>query len=74
MSKNILRSLILVVAVAAAIFLSGSGGNSKKREEQRSDAENMIYAAYLDKDYPRIIELVDSFRPLGCVSQGKSCY
>ena len=75
MRKNILRSLTLVVTVvAAALFLSGCGGNSKKQERLRREAEDMVYAAYLDKDYPRIIELVDSLKPLGSISEGKACY
>ena len=75
MRKNILRSLTLVVTVvAAALFLSGCGGNSKKQERLRKEAEDMVYAAYLDKDYPRIIELVDSLKPLGSISEGKACY
>ena len=75
MRKNILRSLTMVVTVvAAALFLSGCGGNSKKQERLRREAEDMVYAAYLDKDYPRIIELVDSLKPLGSISEGKACY
>ena len=69
-----LRYLTLVVTLAAVIFLSGCGGNTKEQERQRREAEDMVYAAYLDKDYPRIIELVDSFKPLGCFSEGKACY
>ena len=69
-----LRYLTLVVTLAAVIFLSGCGGNTKERERQRREAEDMVYAAYLDKDYPRIIELVDSFKPQGCFSEGKACY
>ena len=38
------------------------------------DAGGDARAAYLDKDYPRIIELVDSFKPQGCFSEGKACY
>ena len=64
MGKNILRCLSLVVTVAAALFLSGCGGDSEEQERQRREAEDMVYAAYLAKDYPRIIELVDSFKPL----------
>ncbi|MBO7046397.1 MAG: hypothetical protein J6W38_08635, partial [Prevotella sp.] len=74
MSKNILRRLTLVVTVAAALFLSGCGGNSKEQERLRREAEDMVYAAYLAKDYPRIIQLVDSFRPQGNFSEGKACY
>ena len=69
-----LRYLTLVVTLAAVIFLSGCGGNTKEQERQRKEAEDMVYAAYLDKDYPRIIELVDSFKPQGCFSEGKACY
>ena len=69
-----LRYLTLVVTLAAVIFLSGCGGNTKEQERQRREAEDLVYAAYLDKDYPRIIELVDSFKPLGCFSEGKACY
>ena len=69
-----LRYLTLVVTLAAVIFLSGCGGNTKEQERQRREAEDMVYAAYLDKDYPRIIELVDSFKPQGCFSEGKACY
>ncbi len=74
MSKNILRSLTLVVTVVAALFLSGCRGNSKEQERLRRDAENMVYEAYIAKDYPRIIELVDSLKPLGSISEGKADY
>ena len=74
MGKNILRCLSLVVTVAAALFLSGCGGDSEEQERQRREAEDMVYAAYLAKDYPRIIELVDSFKPLGSFTEGKGCY
>ena len=69
-----LSYLTLVVTLAAVIFLSGCGGNTKEQERQHREAEDMVYAAYLDKDYPRIIELVDSFKPQGCFSEGKACY
>ena len=73
MSKNIIHCLTLVVTVVAALFLSGCGGDSQERERQRREAEDMVYAAYLAKDYPRIIELVDSFKPLGSFTEGKGC-
>ena len=74
MSKNILHRLTLVVTLAAVIFLSGCGGNTKEQERLRREAENMVYEAYLAKDYPRIIELVDSFKPQGSFTEGKACY
>jgi serine phosphatase RsbU (regulator of sigma subunit) len=74
MSKKILCSLTLVGTIAVTLFLSGCGGDSKEQERQRREAEDMVYKAYLDKDYPRIIELVDSFKPLGSFSEGKAYY
>ena len=74
MSKNKLGRLALVVTVVAALFLSGCRGNSKEQERLRRDAENMVYEAYTAKDYPRIIELVDSLKPLGSISEGKADY
>jgi hypothetical protein len=74
MSKNILRRIAVVMMVAGFIILSGCGSNSKEQERQRREAEDMVYAAYIAKDYPRIIELVDSFKTLGCFSEGKACY
>ena len=74
MSKKTLRCLTLVVTVTAALFLSGCGGNSKEQERLCREAEDMVYEAYMAKDYPRIIELVDSLKPLGKFSDGKACY
>ena len=74
MSKNILGRLTLVVTVVAALFMSGCGGDSKERERLRREAEDMVYKSYLDKDYPRIVALVDSFRQQGSFSEGKACY
>lgn len=71
MGKSILRHLTLVVTVVAALFLSGCGGNSK-RERLNKEAEDMVYEAYQNKDYPRIIELADSFKTLGSISEGKA--
>ena len=74
MSKNKLGRLTLVVTVVAALFMSGCGGDSKKRERLRREAEDKVYEAYQAHDYPRIIELVDSLKPLGSMSEGKACY
>ena len=74
MSKKTLRCLTLVVTVTIALFLSGCGGNSKEQERLCREAEDMVYEAYMAKDYPRIIELVDSLKPLGNFSEGKACY
>ena len=43
-------------------------------QKKRIEAENMVYAAYKAKDYPRIITLADSFRTNGGFSEGKACY
>lgn len=74
MSKNILRCLGLVVTVVAALFLSGCGGDSKEQERLHKEAEDMVYEAYLAKNFPRIIELVDSLKTLGIFTEGKACY
>ena len=65
---------ILVVTVVAALFLSGCGGDSKEQERRNKEAEDKVYEAYQAHDYPRIIELVDSLKPLGSMSEGKACY
>ena len=65
---------VVCLWVAAIFFLSGCGGDSEEQERQRNEAEHMVYEAYQAKDYPRIIELVDSFKPLGSFSEGKACY
>ena len=74
MSRNILGSLTLVVTVVAALFLSGCGGNSKERERLSREAEDIVNEAYEARDYQRIIELVDSLKPLGSMSEGKAYY
>ena len=74
MSKNILRRLTLVVTVVAALFLSGCGGGSKERERLGREAEDMVNKAYEVRDYQRIIELVDSLKQLGSISEGKAYY
>ena len=64
----------LVVTVVAALFLSGCGGDSPKQERLRKEAEDIVDEAYLGKDYPRIIALVDSLKSQGSMSEGKVCY
>jgi len=74
MNKNIIYRLTLVVALVAALFLSGCGNDSHERERLNREAENMVNEAYLAQDYRRIIELVDSFKPLGNLSEGMAFY
>ena len=63
-----------MVTVAAALFLSGCGGDSKERERLSKEAEDIVEEAYEVRDYQRIIELVDSLKSLGIMSEGKACY
>ena len=74
MSKNILHSSALVVTVVAALFLSGCGGDSKQQERLSKEVEDIVNEAYEDRDYHRIIELVDSLKSLESISEGKAYY
>lgn len=56
------------------LFTLLTGCEKNKEQQKRIEAENMVYAAYKAKDYPRIITLADSFRTNGGFSEGKACY
>ena len=75
MSKSILgRFTLLATLVATPLFLSGCGGDSKEQERRNKEAEDMVYEAYQVRDYQRIIELVDSLKSLGNMSEVKADY
>ena len=65
---------MLVVTVVAALFLMGCGGDPQERARLNREAEDMVNEAYLAQDYQRIIELVDSLKPLGNLSEGEAYY
>ena len=56
------------------LFTLLTGCEENNEQQKRIEAENMVYAAYKAKDYPRIITLADSFRNIGGFSEGKACY
>ena len=56
------------------LFTLLTGCEKNNEQQKRIKAENMVYAAYKAKDYPRIITLADSFRNIGGFSEGKACY
>ena len=62
------------MTVVAALFLSGCGGDSKEQERLGREAEDIVNEAYLNRDYHRIIELVDSLKSQGSMSEGKTDY
>ncbi len=66
--------MTLVVTVIAALFLSGCGSDSKEHERLSREAEDIVNMAYDVRDYQRIIELVDSLKSLGNMSEGKADY
>ena len=74
MSKNILLCLTLVVTVVAPLFLSGCGSDSPKQERPLREVEDIVSEAYEVRDYQRIIELVDSLKSQGSMSEGKAYY
>lgn len=67
-----IRHLILFVTVAVALFLSGCGGDTQEQERLRKEAEDIVNEAYEVRDYQRIIELVDSLKTQGNISEGKA--
>ena len=56
------------------LFTLLTGCEKNNEQQKRIEAENMVFAAYKAKDYPRIITLADSFRNNGGFSEGKACY
>ena len=74
MNKNLLFRLTLVVTVVAALFLSGCGGDSIEQQRLSKEAEDIVNEAYDVRDYQRIIELVDSLKSLGNMSEVKADY
>ena len=65
---------VFYLSVLLLTFLTSCGRSNHEIQEQRRHAEDMVYAAYMAKNYPRIITLVDSFKADGNFSEGKACY
>ena len=74
MSRNILRRLTLVMTTAAALLLSGCGGDSAEQKRLSRETEDIMNEAYEARDYQRIIELADSLKQQGSMSEGEACY
>ena len=74
MIRNTLRRMTLAVVTVAALFLSGCGDNPKEQERLSKEADDIVNEAYEVRDYQRIIEVVDSLKRLGSMSEGKADY
>lgn len=71
------KLLTIAISIAGAFLLpiSLTGCHDDAEFKKRcEDAEHMVYDAYLDKDYNRILELTDSVEQLGLFSEGKADY
>ncbi len=71
MRKNL---LILALSIALIPILNGCSKDDADFKKRCEDAERVVYEAYLDKDYKRILTLTDSVRKDGLFSEGKACY
>ena len=71
MRKNL---LILALSITLIPILNGCSKDDADFKKRCEEAEKMVYEAYLDKDYKRILTLTDSVRKDGLFSEGKACY
>ena len=71
MRKNL---LILALSITLIPILNGCSKDNADFKKRCEEAERVVYEAYLDKDYKRILTLTDSVRKDGLFSEGKACY
>ena len=71
MRKNL---LILALFITLIPILNGCSKDDADFKKRCEEAERVVYEAYLDKDYKRILTLTDSVRKDGLFSEGKACY
>ena len=68
------KLLILALSITLIPILNGCSKDDADFKKRCEDAERVVYEAYLDKDYKRILTLTDSVRKDGLFSEGKACY
>ena len=68
------KLLILALSITLIPILNGCSKDDADFKKRCGEAEKMVYEAYLDKDYKRILTLTDSVRKDGLFSEGKACY
>ena len=74
MSKNILGRFTLLAIVVTILSLSGCGVDSQHHERPHRESEDIMNDAYMGRDYQRIIDLADSLKQQGSMSEGTACY
>ncbi|WP_081832033.1 HAMP domain-containing sensor histidine kinase [Prevotella sp. P6B1] len=74
MKRNLLTPAISIAVVCLLLMSLAGCHNDASFKKRCDDAERMVYFAYLDKDYNRILELTDSVEKLGLFSEGKADY
>ncbi len=67
------QTCFIFVLLSLLTFIGCSRDNAAL-QQQREDGERMVYEAYMDKDYKRILSLSDSLRKAGLFSEGKAAY
>ncbi len=68
------KLLILALSITLIPILNGCSKDDADFKKRCEEAERVVYEAYLDKDYKRILTLTDSVRKDGLFSEGKACY
>ena len=63
--------ITLMCIVLAVVGCDGGGGVT---DSQRKWADSLMNAAYISRDYQRIMTLADSLKATGLFSEGKTCY
>lgn len=64
----------LLLAAVLVLLLAGCDNQKATVQKQREEADSLMNAAYLKKDYQRLITLADSLKQTGGLTDVKACY
>jgi len=68
------RIIITFIVILVNLTFTGCSKDDADFRRRCEDAERLVYEAYLDADYNRILALTDSVKQLGLFSEGKADY
>ena len=68
------KNPFLITLMCMVLAVAGCDGGGGVTDSQRKWADSLMNAAYISRDYQRIMTLADSLKATGLFSEGKTCY